>query len=126
MKKQLMLGLSCLVTTFLFAQDSLTTTPKSTNPWHKIEVNIGGYLTDITTEARIGSDALGIGLSVDLEKASGYDHHYLPVPATYLVGNNGVIQFQYANPNYKMRLDPDLLIAAAKSYLKTKGKSIIK
>ena len=60
---------------------------------------------------------------IDLEKSSGYKHHYLPAPATYVVGKNGVIQFQYVNPDYKVRLDPDLLIAAAKSYLKTKNKS---
>ncbi len=58
---------------------------------------------------------------IDLEKASGYDHHYLPVPATYLVGDDGIVQFQYVNPDYKVRLDPELLVAAAKSYVKTKN-----
>jgi len=58
---------------------------------------------------------------IDLEKASGYDHHYLPVPATYLVGDDGIVQFQYVNPDYKVRLDPELLVAAAKSYIKTKN-----
>ena len=62
--------------------------------------------------------------NIDLEKASGHDHHYLPAPSTYLVGKKGIIQFQYTNPNYKVRLDPELLVAAAKSYLKTKGKSV--
>ena len=62
--------------------------------------------------------------NIDLEKASGYDHHYLPVPATYLVSEKGVIQFQYSNPNYAVRLDPELLVAAAKSYIKTKGKPV--
>ena len=61
--------------------------------------------------------------NIDLEKASGYDHHYLPVPSTYLVGKKGVIQFQYSNPNYQVRLDPELLVAAANSYLKTKEKN---
>ncbi len=62
--------------------------------------------------------------NIDLEKASGYDHHYLPVPATYIVGKKGIIQFQYTNPDYKVRLDPELLVAAAKSYKKTKGKNV--
>jgi peroxiredoxin len=62
--------------------------------------------------------------NIDLEKASGYDHHYLPVPSTYLVSEKDVIQFHYSNPNYAVRLDPELLVAAAKSYLKTKGKSV--
>jgi len=62
--------------------------------------------------------------NIDLEKASGLNHHYLPAPSTYLVGKKGIIYFQYTNPDYKVRLDPDLLVAAAKSYLKTKGKPI--
>ena len=61
---------------------------------------------------------------IDLEKASGYDHHYLPAPSTYVVGKKGIIYFQYTNPNYKVRLDPDLLVAAAESYLKTKGRKV--
>jgi peroxiredoxin len=53
----------------------------------------------------------------DLEGDSGQTHHYLPVPATYLIGTDGVIKFMYANPNYKVRLDPELLEAAARTAL---------
>ena len=53
----------------------------------------------------------------DLEGDSGQTHHYLPVPATYLIGTDGVIRFMYANPNYKVRLDPELLEAAARTAL---------
>lgn len=56
--------------------------------------------------------------NIDLEKASGHDHHLLPAPATFLVGKDGVIQFQYVNPNYKIRLAPSILHAAATDYLK--------
>jgi peroxiredoxin len=55
---------------------------------------------------------------IDLEQASGHDHHLLPAPATFLVGQDGVIQFQYVNPDYKIRLAPDILLSAAKDYLK--------
>jgi len=50
---------------------------------------------------------------IDLAKASGEQHHLLPVPAVFLIGTDGVIQFQYVNPNYKVRLHPDVLLAAA-------------
>lgn len=56
--------------------------------------------------------------NIDLEAASGHDHHLLPAPATFLVGKDGVIQFQYVNPDYKIRLAPAILLAAAKDYLK--------
>ncbi len=53
----------------------------------------------------------------DLEAASGETHHLLPVPATFIVDTDGIIQFEYANPNYKVRLDPDVLLAAARAAL---------
>lgn len=56
--------------------------------------------------------------NIDLAKASGYDHHLLPAPAVFLVGKDGVIQFQYVNPDYKIRLAPSILFAVATDYLK--------
>jgi len=53
---------------------------------------------------------------IDLEKASGEKHHVLPAPATYIIGTDGIISFAYINPNYKVRLHPDVLLAAAKAY----------
>jgi len=51
---------------------------------------------------------------IDVEGASGQKHHMLPVPAVFLVAMNGLIQFEYVNPDYKVRLDPELLLCAAK------------
>jgi peroxiredoxin len=51
---------------------------------------------------------------IDLEAASGEKHHELPVPAVFLVATNGVIQFQYVNPDYTVRAHPDVLLAAAR------------
>jgi len=52
--------------------------------------------------------------NIDVEDASGQNHHMLPVPAVFLVTTDGLVQFQYVNPDYKVRLDPDLLLSAAK------------
>ena len=54
---------------------------------------------------------------IDLEAASGRDHHVLPAPSTFLIGKDGIIRFQYTNPDYTLRLHPDVLMAAAKTYL---------
>lgn len=51
---------------------------------------------------------------IDLEEASGEKHHQLPVPAVFLVGTDSLIQFEYVNADYRVRLHPDLLVAAAK------------
>ena len=52
--------------------------------------------------------------NIDVEDASGQNHHMLPVPAVFLVTTDGLVQFQYVNPDYKVRLDPHLLLSAAK------------
>ncbi len=55
------------------------------------------------------------GYGIDLEAASGEAHHLLPVPSVFLVGTDGVIDFAYSNPDYKVRLEPAALLAAAKA-----------
>jgi len=37
----------------------------------------------------------------------------LPVPAIYVIDSKGLIQFNYVNPNYKVRLHEELLLKAA-------------
>lgn len=54
------------------------------------------------------------GYNIDLEAASGQSHHLLPVPAVFIIGTDGVISFVYANADYKVRLAPEKLLAAAK------------
>lgn len=57
-----------------------------------------------------------LSYDIDLEKASGENHHVLPAPATYIIGAEGIINFAYINPDYKVRLHPDVLLAAATAY----------
>ena len=54
------------------------------------------------------------GFGIDLEQASGRDHHLLPVPAVYIVDKAGVIRFAHWNPDYKQRLAPEALLKAAR------------
>lgn len=39
----------------------------------------------------------------------------LPVPAVYLVDRSGTIAFHYVHPDYKIRLAPEVLLAAARA-----------
>lgn len=55
-------------------------------------------------------------MDIYLEKDSGYDHHLLPVPAVYLINPDGMITFQYVNPNYKTRINSEVLLTAAEAY----------
>lgn len=55
------------------------------------------------------------GYGIDLDAASGNDHHILPHPAVYIANTNGVIRFAHVNPDYKVRLDPAKILEAARS-----------
>ena len=52
---------------------------------------------------------------IDLEEVSGETHHLLPVPSVFIIGRDGTIMFSYVNPDYKVRLDPGVILAVAES-----------
>lgn len=54
------------------------------------------------------------GFGIDLQAASGRDHFELPVPAVFLVGADGKILLAHADPDYKVRLAPEVILAAAR------------
>ena len=45
--------------------------------------------------------------------AAGEERLVLPVPAIYVIDDQGLVQFNYVNTNYKVRLHEDLLLKAA-------------
>lgn len=51
------------------------------------------------------------GYGIDLERASGHDHHILPVPAVLLVVDDE-IRWLHADADYRRRVDRGLLLAA--------------
>ncbi len=55
------------------------------------------------------------GYGIDLEAASGYGHHQLPVPSVFLVEAGGTIRWVYSNPDYRVRPDNAKLLEAARS-----------
>ena len=68
------------------------------------------------------SQALGIAYQAPsrnqklLESASnGKNPGYLPVPSVFVIDKSGDILFEYINPNYKVRITGELLLAALRS-----------
>lgn len=53
-----------------------------------------------------------------VDKYSGEKHRQLPVPAVFLIGADQVIDFVYANPDYTVRIEPEVLLAEAEKALK--------
>lgn len=55
------------------------------------------------------------GTRMNLDLNSGQEHHLLPVPAVFIIGKDGNIKFEYINPDYKVRIEPDELLRVARS-----------
>jgi len=72
------------------------------------------------------TDAFGLAFRLDdatVEKYKGYGikltaqyegHYWLPVPAVYIVGKDGRIEFVHWKPDYKVRLSGGVLLQAAR------------
>lgn len=52
--------------------------------------------------------------NIDLEKASGKDHHLLPVPAVYIIDTKGIVRFVHWDADYTKRLPANQLLEAAR------------
>jgi peroxiredoxin len=52
------------------------------------------------------------GFGIDLESASGQQHHALPIPAVYVINQEGKIVFAHSDPDYRQRLEPRKILAA--------------
>ena len=50
----------------------------------------------------------------DIEDSSMLKHGVLPVPAVYAVDREGTIAFAFVEPNYRVRLPADELLATAR------------
>jgi len=50
-------------------------------------------------------------IGVDLEDYNGDDSFKLPVPATYIIGQDGVILYDFVNADYTQRLEPTEIVA---------------
>lgn len=98
----------------------------------KLKESIEEYEIDYTllSDARAeAAKALGIafkvdddtvtkykGYGIDLEEASGHDHHILPVPTVVIARTGGEVGFVFSDPDYKVRLSNEDLLAAAKAH----------
>lgn len=66
--------------------------------------------------------AFGIAYTVNLPPASvkgGPASRLLPITSVYVLDAKGKVQFQYVNPDYRVRVPKELLLAAAKASLLT-------
>ena len=51
---------------------------------------------------------------IELPDYNGDESFELPVPATYVIGQDGVVRHAFVDPDYSLRLDPDDVVATLK------------
>lgn len=84
------------------------------DPKMDLAKNMGlAFFLDKKTEAMY-RDRLGVPF-IDFE---GESRVALPVPAVYIIDQQGMVHFQYVNPNYDVRLSEELLYSAASETMK--------
>ena len=90
------------------AKDALDYTLLSDNTTQAMRSMGLAYRVDEETTKRY------MGAGIDLKAAPDEKSRILPAPSVFIVDQNGTIQFSYVNPNYKVRLNPELLLTAAR------------
>jgi peroxiredoxin len=80
------------------------------NNGYALELNLLFWVGD---EKRKAMEAGGF----DIAPYQGNETWMLPIPATFIVGRDGVVKARYIDPDYRKRMDLDELLAALKSAL---------
>ncbi|SEC58468.1 Peroxiredoxin [Maribacter dokdonensis] len=60
-------------------------------------------------------DHMRIDRNLDLKQINNGNGTVLPIPATFIVGTDGAIQWSYVNVDYRTRSEPDEIVEALKS-----------
>ena len=79
------------------------------------ELNIAQHF-GLTFKVDAKTRAIYKTYGIDLEEASGKTHYSLPLPAIYVLDSNGLVHFNYVNPNYKIRMNEKVLLNALKEF----------
>lgn len=72
-----------------------------------------GYALSLNLAIWVGAEMEKLmGFGLDLPNYQGNKSWFLPIPATFVVGRDGVITDRFVDPDYRRRMDIDDLIAA--------------
>ncbi len=75
-----------------------------------------GFVLDAETTGKYAK------FGIDIDQASGEQHHGLPVPSVFIIDGAGTIQFEYVHPDYKVRVPSEVILAAAQAIAADKQK----
>jgi len=60
-------------------------------------------------------DHMRIDRNLDLETINNGNGRILPIPATFILGSDGIVNWNYVNVDYRTRSEPDEIIEALKN-----------
>jgi len=63
-------------------------------------------------------DHMQIDRNLDLKKINNGNDRILPIPATFILGSDGIVKWNYVNIDYRTRSEPDEIIEALKNISK--------
>ncbi|HDZ04714.1 hypothetical protein LCGC14_0345330 [marine sediment metagenome] len=61
------------------------------------------------------AEHMRVDRKLDLEKVNNGNGNVLPIPATFIVGQDGVVTWNYVNVDYRTRSEPEEIIEALKN-----------
>lgn len=93
----------------------------------KSEINEMGFIVLSDQDAKVASeygvawevpefllDHMRVDRSLDLEKINNGNGSVLPIPGTFILGRDGVVEWSYVNVDYRTRSEPEEIIQALK------------
>lgn len=96
---------------------SLNTVEKNELGFHVLTDKNAAYARQLGLVHTLPEEIIDIydGFGIDVEKHNGTGQFDLPLPATYVVGTNGVVFKSFVEVDYTKRMEPEIVIAALES-----------
>jgi peroxiredoxin len=107
------LGADFLAISPQLPDESLTMAAKA-NLSFEVLTDTGNSLAEhlgLVFEVSPGIQDIYRSMGYDLERINGNTRWTLPIPATYVINSNSVIEFAFVNPDHSVRLEPSEVLS---------------
>ena len=74
-----------------------------------------GYALSLNLAIWLGTEIQRLLSYLDLSDFHGNDGWMLPIPATFVVGRDGLVKARFVDPDFRKRMEIDDLLAAVRS-----------
>jgi peroxiredoxin len=74
-----------------------------------------GYALSLNLAIWVGAEIRQLLSYLDISHFQGANDWMLPIPATFVVGGDGLVKARFVDPDFRNRMEIDDLVAAVKS-----------